>query len=107
MSIYATALVLASGLRSDGPAPIQYQGSHVLPEDSLPRLGGVLLCEIPGFVEREGRPARSPENGTQVWPWLRLSAQSDEQTPPVIVLLDQSQVRQIRDYLTEWLERAG
>jgi hypothetical protein len=106
MSIYATAWMLANEPAGARPAPIEYRGSHVLPEDDSPRRGRLLLCEIPGFIERDGRPARCSDDGTQVWPWLRLSVQSDEQEPDIVVVLDRNQVEEIRDYLTGWLERA-
>lgn len=64
----------------------------MFPSDNDPRSGSVDLAHIPGFVTRSGVERDRP------WPWLRLSVND------AVVLLDEGQVRQIRDYLTTWLE---
>lgn len=77
-------------------APLVYQGSNVLPSNDDPRGGTVDIASIPSHITREGRDDQ-PEDGTP-YPWLRFGV--NEGT----VILTPSQVEQIRDALSEWLE---
>lgn len=93
---------------SCGGPPLLYRGSHVLPDDADLRGGSFDLAEIPGFIQRVGRPTVCDEEtcekpGTvccdQVWPWLRVSI------GPETVVLDRRQVARVHEYLGGWLER--
>ncbi|MFY1686383.1 hypothetical protein [Plantactinospora sp. WMMB782] len=99
MSIYATALPLDG---DEQPAPIVYQGSHVLPADGDARDGVLLLCQIPGHISLNGRD--SPDDERTVWPWLRLSLHGPGGDATVV--LDREQVERIHAYLGEWLSAA-
>lgn len=75
----------------DYPAPLVYQGSHVMPTTDSPRGGSVDLGYLPGFITHEGRD-RAGTPGDQagdegVWPWLRLSV-APVQPPAVQRRLD-------------------
>ncbi|MDG4792104.1 hypothetical protein O7626_40530 [Micromonospora sp. WMMD1102] len=99
MSIYATALPL-DGVEE--PAPILYQGSHVLPADNDARDGVLLLCQIPGHISRDGRDLSDGDR--TVWPWLRLSLHGPGGDATVV--LDREQVERIHAYLGDWLRSA-
>lgn len=114
MSIYATWLSLAhwnvppeGWVDLDEPPgplpPIVYQGSHILPSNDDDRDGYVMLCAIPGFVERRGRPPldNSEEGEDRVHPWLRLSVGPTNGQDCVV--LDREQVRAVVHTLGEWL----
>ena len=115
MSIFATFLHFDD---DEGPAPIVYRGSHILPSDADERGGLVMLALIPSFINRTGDDG--PEDEAPL-PWLRLSvaarivteedAQPGEMvgTAPAMqdVILDASQVRRMRDALTAWFYPPG
>ncbi len=109
VSIYATAVAL-DGVEE--PAPIVYQGSHVLPSDDDARDGSLLLCQIPGFISRTDRvlcgddeQCGKPDSVCcdRVWPYLRLSLHAEGDAT---VVLDHAQVQQIHAYLGRWLDHA-
>lgn len=101
MSIWCTRIVLSSDhccqdCDEDGPAPITYRGSHILPSDDDPR-GGILdTASIPPWITRDGRcvlgcdtttcctnsDLRSPccedGDGGPYWPWLRLAVRPEQ-----------------------------
>jgi hypothetical protein len=104
VSIWSTTLNYDNDWPKDPPSPIVYRGSHLWPDDQ-DRGGHFSLAEIPGYVTHHGRAL--DEDGEQVWPWLRVSligAAEDEDYDTV--LLDIGQVRQLRDELIRWLDRA-
>lgn len=74
-------------------APLIYQGSSVLPLLDDERGGLFELAEIPSFIGQEG----------VLKDFLRVDVQEDG--PAQTVLLDRSQVEELRDYLSQWLER--
>lgn len=83
--------------------PILYRGSHVLPSDDDPRHGSVYVCAIPGFIEREGRPAVDGETEAEdrVHPWLRLSVGAET------AVLDRALVVRMHETLGGWLMRCA
>lgn len=110
MSIYASFLTFDG---DEPPAPIVYRGSHILPSDEDDRGGLLMLALIPSFISRTGDDG--PEDEAPL-PWLRLSVaarivtRQDVQPGEMVgtapdmqdVLLDASQVREVRDALTGW-----
>ena len=104
MSIYASTLIYDHEYTGEpGSSPLAYRGSHLWP-DAADRGGNFGLAEIPGYVTRGGRVL--DDSGHRVWPWLRVSligVADDENRDSV--LLDADQVRQLRDMLTDWLDR--
>lgn len=97
MSIYSSNFVLAAD-DGDGPAPIIYQGSHVLPDDSDQRGGTLDLGVIPGWIERPGRPATNNQGrAVPLHPWLRITINDES------VVLDRAQVAALTGHLREWL----
>lgn len=110
MSIYATMLTFDD---DELPPPIIYRGSHILPADDDQRGGLLMLALVPSFISRSGDDG--PEDEAPL-PWLRLSVaerivtREDAQPGELVgtapgmqdVLLDASQVRQVRDALTGW-----
>jgi hypothetical protein len=87
-------------------APLVYQGSHVLPSLGDERGGTFELAEIPSFIQRDGQ-----ENGEEgaLKDFLRVDVDQHfdvlRVVPPQTVVLDRSQVEELRDYLSSWLER--
>lgn len=94
-----------------GAGPVAYHASHLLPDADSPRAGSVDVAEIPGWIDRPGKPALDPEEtGERVWPWLRWwIAGGPTDLPPGhgVVLLDRDQVVDLHEYLGRWLERSG
>jgi hypothetical protein len=81
-------------------APLVYQGSNVLPSLGDERGGTFELAEIPSFIQRDGQ-----SNGREgvLKDFLRVDVQEDG--PAQTVVLDRSQAKELRDYLSSWLER--
>jgi hypothetical protein len=119
MSIWSTNWS-ADGFDDDGlPAPVRYEASHILPTKDSPRAGSASLCEIPGYIERDGEALCGPGGECdpptadccdKAYPYLRLWVTDDG--PPgtyygSVVVLDVDQARGMRDYLTGWLNRAA
>lgn len=77
-------------------APIVYRGSHVLPADGDERGGHVSVASIPGFITRDGRDDQP--DGAAPYPWLLMSVGQEG------AVLDEGQVRGMRDALSGWLE---
>lgn len=73
MSIFATFLDFDG---AEGPAPIVYRGSHILPSDDDERGGMVMLALIPSFINRTGDDG--PEDEAPL-PWLRLSGRVQQE----------------------------
>lgn len=110
MSIYASYLDFDG---DDQPAPIIYRGSHILPSDTDPRGGLLMLGLIPSHINHGGDDG--PDDDAPR-PWLRLSVAArivtdlDARpwelvgTAPRMqdVVLDATQVRELRDALTAW-----
>lgn len=95
MSIYATRLAL-----EDEDGPYLYEGSHILPDETTPRIhdGHLFLCAIPGYIARPGR--EQPDEDTP-WPWLRLSVGDHE--GQTTVLLGPAHAKEIMACLDGWL----
>jgi hypothetical protein len=94
----------------DLDAPLIYQGSHVLPEDSHPRGGYVGLAHIAAHVRfwRENPDAPlHDEPWLPAEPFLRLSVVADETTyqggGDATVVLTSRQATRLRDALNDWL----
>lgn len=92
--------------------PIVYEGSHVLPADTDRRGGWLDVAAIPDHIARDGRDD-VPEGTLK--DWLRLSMGNPPshelyRGKPYIsggdaaLVLTRSQVEQLRDTLTTWLE---
>ena len=77
-------------------SPLIYQGSHVLPSNSDQREGYVEIAGIPNHVTRDGRDD-APEGSLK--DWLRLAVNREQ------VVLTRPLVTEVRDTLTEWLDR--
>ncbi len=108
MSIYQSTLTFSDDRwdEDDPPAPLVYQGSHVLPCDDSPRGGAFMLASIPGFIDRAGRDVPGDD---RLHPWLRVDAVEHPSThgeavPGMgTVVLDRAQAQELRDYLDSWL----
>jgi hypothetical protein len=99
--------------------PVRYEDGSVLPTPESPRAGSASLCEVSGFIERDGQALCGPDGEcdppkadccSRAYPYLRLWVTDD--APPdtyfgSVVVLDVDQARGMRDYLTGWLDRAG
>jgi hypothetical protein len=112
----------AGVIRDGGPdfddldAPIVYQGSHVLPEESDFRAGSLDLAAIPPHVRfwRENPDADvedEPGYPDACEPFLRMSLEAHESTygggGDATVLLTIRQATRLRDALDHWLDWAG
>lgn len=86
------------------PAPLIYQGSHVLPDENDPRGGSFDLAHVPGFIGPEGAHVDDPDETCQ--PFLRVALHGWDDVRSTVVL-DGEQVHRLRDELTVWLARAG
>lgn len=125
MSIYASSFELSDEGDEEGrngPAPLVYRRSHLLPSLDDPRGGSLDLANIPGFITQDGRCAHgwlnhdpleceNEDELPMVWPFLRMSLTPVQagvrvDYPEDTVVLDRSQVEALRDHLTEWLDRA-
>lgn len=106
-------------IRDGGPdfddldAPIIYQGSHVLPDETDARGGSVDLAHIPGHVRFwRDNPNAPVEDEPETPPcdrFLRLSMHSYEGTygegeGHTTVILTRRQAARLRDSLTEFLD---
>jgi hypothetical protein len=104
-------------IRDGGPdfddldAPIIYQGSHILPDESHARGGSVDLAVVPAHVRywRENPDGDDePEGGCE--PYLRLSVHQypsddgDYERMDATVVLTRRQGGRLRDAINEWLE---
>lgn len=79
-------------------APLVYQGSNVLPDESSDQRGGFVdIAEIPSFITRDGRDERSEDAGP--WPYLRFGVNDGT------VVLTRHNVEEIAASLTAWLDR--
>lgn len=111
---------IKSGVIRDGEpefddldAPIIYQGSHVLPEESDARGGSVDLAIIPPHVrfwrENPDTPVEDEPEGPPYEPFLRLSVDthknSDGGEAHSTVVLTRRQAGRLRDELNEWLDQ--
>ncbi len=85
----------------DLDAPIVYQGSHVVPDDTDERGGSVDLACLPGHITRD---ARDDGDGPGL-PYLRLGVQVAAGLDPATVILTERQARRLHETLGEWLER--
>lgn len=74
-----------------GHGPIEYRGSSVMPDPSLPREGYVDLACIPGDIRDPDADREVPE------PYLRLGVNG------ATVVLDRAGVALMHRTLTEWL----
>ncbi|MEV7013323.1 hypothetical protein [Streptosporangium sp. NPDC051022] len=81
--------------------PIIYQGSHINPSAADPRGGHVSFCAIPNWCHPSVRGA-STDDGPSV-DYARLWVTQEDGEGGVVVL-DRTQVAQLRDTLTEWLD---
>lgn len=107
MSIFGSFGVFENE-HGDYPAPIIYQGSHVLPADDDPRGGRLCLGEIPSFITRDGHDMDLEDEAPR--PWLRFSVDPDIRTyegDPTTVVLDASQVRALIYELGRWFFPPG
>jgi hypothetical protein len=100
VSIYGSFGVL-DGDDPDRPAPIAYQGSHILPSTDAPRAGNFDLGLINGWITAQGRTG--PADEETLWPYLRVGA-GDAQGCQVEMVLDAEQVEQLHTDLGWWLE---
>jgi hypothetical protein len=82
------------------PAPILYQGSHVLPSADDPRGGNLDLGMIHGWVTCQGRTGPADEEA--LWPYPRVGA-GDGPDRQVELILDVDQVEQLHTDLGWWL----
>jgi WhiB family redox-sensing transcriptional regulator len=107
VSIFASSFDLSRDDHADGPAPITYRGSHILPSDQDLRAGRLDLAHIPGFIDRTDRPALhdGEEGDFPAHPWLRMRLESTDSDDPTEerryadVLLDREQVAALHAYL--------
>lgn len=107
MSIYCS-FGFFSDDPEDHPAPIIYQGSHVLPSDDDPRGGSIDLGLIPSFISRDGYDEAKEDEEPR--PWLRVSLRADPSTYggyEDTVILDASQVRSLIQELGSWFKPPG
>ncbi len=73
MSVWCSRFVTESdGFPSDGPGPLIYRGSHIIPTADGERGGGVDTAHLPAFISRDGYDADEGD-GLSWWPYLRLS----------------------------------
>lgn len=73
MSVWCTRLSSdADDFPGDGPGPLIYHGSHIIPTADGERGGGVDTAHLPAFISRDGYGA-DEEDGLSWWPYLRLS----------------------------------
>lgn len=86
-------------------APTVYQGSHVLPSDDDERGGYLDFGEIARFIYRGDPPPDQDfrEDVGYGWlhPYLRVFATEEG------LILRRSQVIELRDYLSNWIERSA
>jgi hypothetical protein len=74
MSVWCTRLCLdADGFPEDGPGPIIYRKSHVIPSADDPRGGSIDTAHIPGFLTRDGYDDTGDGEDLPCWPYLRLA----------------------------------
>jgi hypothetical protein len=97
----------------DLDAPVIYQGSHVLPEETDPRGGSLGLAHIAAHV-RYYRENPDADGKDEPWeppePFLRLDVQEHStsyrrEPGSATVVLTEHQAERLRDALTGWLER--
>lgn len=105
MSVWASTWGASDLDGDDVRAPIRYADSTVLPADDDTRGGVVEVSEIPGHIERPGRPAVDVDFGSRVHPWLRMGVMAREQDY-VVLVLDHQQVTSLHAYLGSWLQRS-
>jgi hypothetical protein len=99
VSIYGSFGVFDGG-EPDQPAPIVYQGSHILPSTDDPRAGNFDLGLINGWITAQGRTGPTDE---ALWPYLRAGA-GDAEGRQVELVFDVEQVEQLHADLGWWLE---
>jgi hypothetical protein len=99
VSVYGSFGTL-DGDEPDEPAPIVYQGSHVLPSKDDPRGGHFDLGLINGWITSQGRPGPADEEA--LWPYLRVGA-GDVEGGRVELVLDVGQVERLHTDLGWWL----
>jgi hypothetical protein len=99
VSIYGSFCTF-DGDEPDQPAPIAYQGSHVLPAKDDPRAGSFDLGLINGWITRQGRTGPADEEA--LWPYLRVGA-GNADARQVELVLDVEQVEQLYTDLGWWL----
>jgi len=92
------------------PQPLDYQGSHVIPETGGPRRGHIDCAELPCHVRYSRDHPDSTFDADGVEPFLRLSVErvivaGGRRT--VTQILDADTATALRDYLTDWLERSS
>ncbi len=105
MSVWYSRLVLDSaGFPDDGPGPIAYRKSHVIPRPDDPRKGSLDTAHIPSFLTRDGYDDGDTECGLAWWSYLRLSLATDVPDEDTVIL-DVVQVDALIADLTAW--RAG
>lgn len=79
---------------SCGSAPIEYEGSHILPSLKDKRAGVLGFAAIRGHITRDGR-----DNGKkEFWPYLRFHLNA------LSLVITRHQAIKLRDALTEWLD---
>lgn len=93
-------------------SPYVYEGSHVLPSATDRKGGSLDLAMVPAHITRDGRDdgAEGPKD------WLRLSLTNQASTEqyegkPYVpagastIVLNRRHAEELRDALTDWLER--
>lgn len=114
MSVYGSFCCM--GEDEEIPAPIAYQGSHVMPGPGDDRAGSLDLGSIPGWLTKDGWCVHGHGDHDEmdcedegdlpaVWPFLRVSVGEVPDQRGETILLDRAQVLALRDELTGWLAR--
>jgi hypothetical protein len=88
-------------------SPWVYQGSQILPAETDPRGGLVMVSGIPNHITRDGR-----DDGHEgLHDWLRLDVAerrtSESWQNSACVLLNRPQVEALSQTLSEWLTRSS
>lgn len=90
----------------DGPPPLVYGHSGILPGPETERRGSVEIGAIPAHVRwnRENPKGDVEDEPDGFEPYVRLGVQEDRRADGQTVVLDEEQARGLRDAITEWLE---